>query len=301
MIKYFATAAALKVLSFTPPMRRFYRILGNNIGGRRRGHGEIPGYYLERIKRTLRLAKQHGIVKNGDRILELGTGWLHWEALSLRLFFDIKAVLYDVWDNRQLGGLHNYMRQLRSALPTLGLTAAEVARASDLIGKILAVDNFTDLYALLDFEYVVAPDGSLKQFSDQSFNLVISAGVLEHVNRGAVPTLIAEMSRVLKPGGWAVHSIDTSDHLSHYDLSASRKKYLSYPEWTWKAFLENEVQYINRLQRSDWLAMFSEHKFTVAEEDSRRIDISDLRIAPPYAHIDRSDLACTVLKVALRK
>ena len=32
--------------------------------------------------------------------------------MTLRLFYDIKAVLFDVWDNRQLGGLKNYIRQL---------------------------------------------------------------------------------------------------------------------------------------------------------------------------------------------
>ena len=76
----------------------------------------MPGYYPDRVKRMLRLQKNYNIVHHGDRILELGTGWLRWEALTLRLFYDIEAVLFDVWDNRQLGGLKNYLRQLRPLL-----------------------------------------------------------------------------------------------------------------------------------------------------------------------------------------
>jgi len=57
----------------------------------------MPGYYPDRVKRMLRLQKNYNIVHHGDRILELGTGWLRWEALTLRLFYDIEAVLFDVY------------------------------------------------------------------------------------------------------------------------------------------------------------------------------------------------------------
>src|SRR6267378_5410364 len=155
MLKYIATAIALKCASCTPVSRFLYRQLGNRVGNKRRGVGPIPGYYLERVKRMLRLQREHGIVRDGDRILELGTGWLHWEALTLRLFYDIEAVLFDVWDNRQLGGLKNYVRQLGPMLSDgFGLSATEVKRAQSLIEAILKVESFDELYKLLDFEYV---------------------------------------------------------------------------------------------------------------------------------------------------
>src|SRR5438105_8986447 len=116
MLKYVTTAVALKCFSSCQLTRSVYRKLGNRVGDKRRSVGRLPTYYPERLKRMLRLIRNHGIVKNGDRILELGTGWLHWEALTLRLFFDIEAVLFDVWDNRQLGALKNYIRQLKPML-----------------------------------------------------------------------------------------------------------------------------------------------------------------------------------------
>jgi len=250
----------------------------------------------------LRLQRQHGIVKDGDRIMELGTGWLHWEALTLRLFYDIKAVLFDVWDNRQLGGLKNYVRQLGPMLNDgFDLSAPELKRAQSLIEAILKVESFDELYKLLDFEYVVQSSGSLAEFQPETFQLVVSGGVLEHVSRAALPTLLGETRRVLKPGGWAVHSIDTADHLEHYDRTVSPKMYLSFSERTWQLLCENEVQYINRVQRGEWLALFKSNGFELVEEDARRVDISHLKLAARYVNMERGDLACTVLKLALKK
>jgi SAM-dependent methyltransferase len=302
MVKYVTTAVALKCFSSSPLTRNLYRRLGNTVGNRRRSSGPMPDYYPERVKRMLRLQKQHRIVSNGDRILELGTGWLHWEALTLRLFYDIEAVLFDVWDNRQLGGLKNYVGQLGSKLnDDFGLSGAELARAQSIIEKILKVQSFDELYELLGFEYVVESSGSLRQFSDNSFQLVVSGGVLEHVKREALPMLIGETRRISKPGGWAVHSIDTADHLEHYDRTVSPKMYLSFSEAKWKRLCENEVQYINRLQRGEWLELFKANGFELIEEEARRVDIGELKLAERFADMDKGDLECTVLRLALRR
>ena len=160
-----------------------------------------------------------------------------------RLFFDIEAVLFDVWDNRQLGGLKNYARQLRPLLEDgFQLSAAQVNRARDIIDAILKVSSFDELYNLLGFKYLVEGSGSLSEFASGSFQLVVSGGVLKYIKWEAVPGLIAETRRILKPEGWAVHSIDTADHLEHYDRSVSPKLYLTSSEWAWRHLWENEVQ-----------------------------------------------------------
>jgi SAM-dependent methyltransferase len=301
MIRYKAAALALKAFSATPATRALYRRVGNRLGDRKRREGVMPGYYPERVKRMLRLSRELNFVRDGDRVFELGTGWLHWEAITLRLFFDIRAVLYDVWDNRQLGGLKNYFRQLAAQLDDgFGLSPVQISRARGLVDVILNVRTFTELYDILGFQYVVESSGSLAAFETASFDLVVSAGVLEHIHRSALPALMGEQSRVLKPRGWAVHSIDTSDHLSHYDPGVNKKKYLECSERTWKNFWENEVQYINRVQRGEWLELLVGSGLELVEEDSRRVDISSLKVAERYLQMEKSDLECTVLKVVLR-
>jgi len=302
MIKYITTAIALKGFSYSPLTRRLYRRLGNTVGNKQRSFGSMPSYYPDRVKRMLRLQRQHRIVSAGDQILELGTGWLHWEALTLRLFYDVKAVLFDVWDNRQLGGLKNYIRQLRPMLDDrFGLSAIELERAKSLAVDILGVESFEELYDRLGFDYMIESSGSLSQLPTNSFQLVVSGGVLEHVKREMLPNLIAETRRILKPGGWAVHSIDTADHLEHYDRTVSPKLYLSFSEKKWRRLCENEVQYINRMQRGEWLNLFLTNGFELVEEEVRRVDISELNLAKRFAGMNKEDLECTVLKLALRK
>jgi hypothetical protein len=125
--------------------------------------------------------------------------------------------------------------------------------------------------------------------------------VLEHVYREALPRMIADTHRIIASDGWAVHSIDTSDHLSHYDGSVSKKYYLTVSETMWKRVYENEVQYINRMQRNDWTDLFTRSGFDIVEQDSRQVDISRLTLADRYAANDAEDLASTVVRVALRK
>jgi SAM-dependent methyltransferase len=302
MVKYLATAIALRGFSCTPLTRGLYRKLGNTIGNQRRSSGRMPEYYPERVKRMLRLQRRYNIINNGDRIIELGTGWLHWEALTLRLFYEIEAVLFDVWDNRQLGGIKNYVRQLGPMLNDgFELSARELERAQSLIVDILRVESFYELYELLGFEYVVQNSGNLNVFPDGAFQLIVSGGVLEHVKGEMLSNLIAETGRILKPDGWAVHSIDTADHLEHYDRTVSPKMYLSFSEDTWQRLFQNEVQYINRVQRGEWLELFKANGFKLIEEETRRVDISALTLADRFTEMDKEDLECTVLKVALRK
>lgn len=301
MLKYVTTAMALKAFSATPLTKRLYRSLGNRVGNERRRTGPMPRYYVDRVQRMLNLLDQHQIVSDGDRILELGTGWLHWEALTLRLFLDVEAVLFDVWDNRQLGALKNYVHQLSPILPELkGISPERLRRAQALTADIERVHSFEELYRLMAFTYVVEPSGSLAQFSPGSFQLVVSAGVLEHVYEQIVPPVIASTHRILRPGGWAVHSIDTSDHLSHYDRSVSPKRYLGFSEPTWRWVCDNDVQHINRIQRGEWLDIFARAGFEVVDEDSRRVDISDLTPVGRFAAHSGDDLACTVIRLALR-
>lgn len=128
MIKYCLTALALKGFSCSNLTKRVYRALGNNLGGKKRSVGQIPIYYLNRINCMLRLAKSFDVPKDGDRLLELGTGWLHWEAITAKLFFDVHGILFDVWDNRQMNGLKNYLGQLENMLDKL--EADDIQRSS---------------------------------------------------------------------------------------------------------------------------------------------------------------------------
>jgi hypothetical protein len=302
MLKYRLTALALKGFSCCAPTRRLYRGLGNMVGGRKRATRQMPSYYFDRVQRNLDLVRKYGPLEADDCLLELGTGWVHWEALTLRLFFDFKAVLYDVWDNRQLSALKSFLRQLQTRFQTAGfLEGSDFDRARYLISKIEGVNSFDEIYRMLGFRYLVDPIGSMESLPHNAFRVVISAGVLEHIPAPTAPRVMAKMALVSQTGGLGIHSINTADHLSAYDRTVSPKQYLMFSDRRWKIWYENKVQYINRIQRSDWLRMFEKVGFCLLEEGGSHADLPDLRIHPSYKGLSRRDIECLNLLLAVRK
>jgi hypothetical protein len=302
MIRYVAAAVALKIFSCCSPARNVYRMLGNLVGGKGRMDAPLPSFYMDRIRWKADLCKKYGILKDGDLILELGTGWVHWEAITLSLFWDIRAVLYDVWDNRQFGALKSFVGKLQAAFEKdFSVEGVDMQRARQMIRKLSAVGSFDELYGLLGFRYVVDPTGTLEFLKNEPFQLVVSAGVFEHIHREGLPSFIGRWARLMTPGAYAVHSINIRDHLMQYDPSVSPKQYLAYPETLWKMLFQNDVQYINRVQRREWLEMFSKAGLQVLEENGTYVDLNRLRINERYATMDPRDLSCAQLEVVLRK
>ena len=302
MIKYHLTALALKGFSSCPPARGLYRALGNWLGRKKRTVGKMPSYYFERAERNVAWCLKYGPLQADDLVLELGTGWVHWEALTLRLFFDFKAVLCDVWDNRQLSALKSFARQLEERFGEKGfLEGCDFDRARFLIKKIQDADTFDDLYKMLGFRYVLDPTGLMEGLPRDSFRLAISAGVMEHIAAATAPQFVSNMATLLVKGGIGIHGINIEDHLSMYDGSASPKQYLTYSESQWRLWCENGVQYFNRIQRSDWLRMFAQAGFSILEERGSRADLTGLRVHPEYQSLTREDIDCTTLVIVVRK
>jgi len=302
MLKYYLTAAALKGASCCSTTRKAYRFWGNTFGQRQRRNQPMPFYYLERVKRNVSLCTKYDLLKPGDQLLELGTGWVHWEALTLRLFFEFQATLYDVWDNRQFDALKIYMRQLGSALKQKKIQIpGDVPKALRAAEQICRLDTLDQLYDLMGFKYVLDPAGELKGLPDEAFAIVISAGVLEHVHVDSIGNCLTGMTRTLKPGGHGIHSINITDHLYLYDRRASPKQYLRYSERMWKTFFENQIQYINRLQRSEWLSMFSKAGMNLLSEDGDYRALDELPVHKQYRGFDQKDLECLTLDIFVQK
>lgn len=297
MFRYSLAALALKTFSLNDASRKLYRSLGNTYGARRRTAVTDFDSRLKRGDLLVDLIRKYDALHDGDRLLEIGTGWMHWFALYAALHYDLRLVGFDVWDNRQLSALQAAAKKLRPVLAQREASPRVLAR----LDSILAAQDMDDLYRRMRFEYVVEPDGSLAAFDDRSFDSVISFHVLEHVPRENVPTLLLHMHRVLKPGATMIHQIGIDDHLAHYDHHASKKQYLKYSDRTWRALFENRVQYFNRLQASEWERLFADAGFTLLERIAETADVQALRVHPRFQHLPPQDHACTILTLVHRK
>ena len=76
--------------------------------------------------------------------------------------------------------------------------------------------DYRELYNVLGFKYIVDPAGILNPVEKEAFDLVVSAGVLEHVYAKDANDLVRGIWAVLKPGGLSVHSINIRDHFYQY-------------------------------------------------------------------------------------
>lgn len=303
MLRYMLAAGALKVFSATSFTKRVYRHLGNTVGARKRATVGLPKVYADRAREIIAQVRKHNAVKKGDKLLELGTGWLHWESTILRLFYDVEVTLFDVWDNRQFPAFQRYFRDFAGIVDSIiPMTDAEKQRVHGLLDNILSANTFDEVYAILGHKYVVNPTGSLAQFPDGHFDLVFSCSVLEHVEKPIITEFMKGCHRVMKPDGLAIHLIDLGDHLTLYDHTMPyNKNYLRYSNAVWKLCFQNDVQYFNRIQRPEWLKFFSDAGFRLVEERAEPIELNGITISDAFADFSKEDLACLTMKVVYGK
>jgi len=293
-------AQALRAFSISHGTMAAYRSLGNLVGGKSRSKAIEP-HYIHRADSNLKYVESVGAIRDGMTALELGTGWVHWEALFTRLFYDVRFYLFDVWDNRQFAGLQQYAGHLKNRLyEDVDRPREQLGRASCLLDKILDCSNFDELYSLLGFTYIVEPRGRLDVIPDDSVDLVISSDVLEHIPRAGLEQLVLDLKRVLRPGGVCVAQIVEEDHLRIYDRSVHPKNYLRYSEFAWKALFENRVQYINRLQHSDYVKLFAGGFELIDEQIVVSSDNLPFEVSQAFKGYSDKDLKAGVTRIAAR-
>lgn len=303
MLRYGLAAAAFKAFSVSPSSKRFYRTLGNTFGARKRARDGLPSLYVERARGIVEQVRRFGLVRPGDQLLELGTGWLHWESTVLRLFFDVQVTLFDVWDNRQFAPFQRYFRDFAAVVDAeIRMSPEERERVHGLLDRLAATKDFDEAYAVLGHRYVVDPRGTIDALPSDTYALVFSASVLEHIKREDARAVVADMARVLKPGGHTLHLIDLGDHLAYYDLSRTcLKQYLRYSDRTWRMLFENDVQYFNRIQPAEWLAAFRDAGLELQDQHRNEIDLTGFPIGEPFRTCEPRDLACNTMTVLHRR
>lgn len=290
MLKYAAAAAASKTFSATSTARRVYRALGNVALDRMRLASGLGQPYVDRSRRLIALCDRHDVLRPGDDVLELGTGWLHREATVLRLFFDVRVTLFDVWDNRLFAIYQAWVAQYGRRIAGWTDIAEDRRRAADTIDEILGTTSFEELYELLDFRYVVEPSGRLDGLPEDHYALVVSADTLEHIPREILADYLAASRTRLVPGGHALHQIDLVDHYHYFDPTTSPKHHYRYDDRTWRRWFSNEVQYVNRVQRPEWRRLFAEAGFDTVEEQENSASLGP--VTGEFAGLAQDDVDC---------
>jgi SAM-dependent methyltransferase len=113
-------------------------------------------------------------------------------------------------------------------------------------------------------------DGRAMPYGDETFDVVWSSDVLEHVR--FPEQTIREAHRVLRPGGWLLAHIDLRDHYRLHDESRWLDC-LRYPEPLWWAMTSNRSSFVNRLRSSEWLSLLRATGFEVESARELRSEV----------------------------
>ncbi len=186
----------------------------------------------------------------GKTILELGPGGSIGFGL---LALEAGAKKYIAIDD----GQHTFInpRQIRRYRALLGNDENTFKRYFIPAGQSWAYNP-----ARIEFATIDQP--SRYSVPDQCVDIIYSCAVLEHVHN--LDLCFAEMSRVLKPGGYMYHEVDLRDHI----FSQQSLWFLTISEFWFRLLFKNTGGYVNR-KRVDYY-----------REAARRYSLSTLFFDP---------------------
>lgn len=291
-MNYYLAATALRAFSLNGPTKALYRWLGNRKVDRKLSM-ERAGWVLDRLREA--------DLGDSPDLLELGTGWMHAYSMLPALVYEGHTACFDVWDNRAFGALQLKIPVLKQAVLDLDLTQEQRARAGRKLAKMEQAKDFDQVYAALNMRYDIDHNGKLP-YADESFDMIFSVDVLEHVTTNGFDSNAADWFRVLRPGGRMVAQVGLDDHLAHYDSSRSKKHYLTHSRSTFDRLLENDVQYINRIPASEMIERLERIGFRTLEAERWTVDNPDsLQVHPDYADQPREDQITWRLLLTMEK
>jgi len=219
-------------------------------------------------------------------VLEVGCGRRFGLGLLLHLAGVARYAGIDIRLNRltveQVGCFRDLLEMWRDKLdiPGLELRPVELDGGGDFD---VFFDGAVELRGM---------NGAAMEYPDAAFDLIFSDAVLEHVSD--CRAVIAEMHRVLKPGGCALHIIDFGDHATPGGGSQ-----LLMSKESWRA---SHPPLINLMGPQAFYALFREAGFEILElQETKRTNVDPADIHPDYLADGLSEALTHSSRLLVRK
>ncbi|MBL8621223.1 MAG: class I SAM-dependent methyltransferase [Myxococcales bacterium] len=250
MIRALAKGAAQAAFGWAPGGPAAYRALT-------RGHLGTFASHVDKVARVWPgyaavWQARCGVTLEGARLAVLDGGETPVVPLAAYLLTGAGGVVL----NRHGGMLDRYLAHARAGVLAAawpeGLVPAARRRVVDAlrwepsVGAALAAVGAT-VHTAVETALPVAT---------ASVDLLHSGGALEHYAPAALDALIAEMRRVVRPGGVISHVVDHRDHLHHGDRRLPFLAHLALPDPVYRAVVGHPVGFHNRLAPAEVHARF---------------------------------------------
>jgi SAM-dependent methyltransferase len=149
-------------------------------------------------------------------------------------------------------------------------------------------------------------EGDIIPLPTSSIDLIVSWSTLEHVRNGSIGTLLAELRRVLRPGGGMAHWIDIRDHFRITGFLTAEGDWLRalrYSDTEYEQMFSKRPVYVNRLRSSEWHEKFQNAGFEIRGWNEHRLplpaDFDRSTIDPRWRNLSDDELEVSVIEASL--
>lgn len=186
--------------------------------------------------------QKHGVPLEGARIWMHDGGWTPYPNVLMYLITG-NGGLVTMWEGR-------LVEQYASKAVAFGLKqqfpSLEVPRSRLEKLRSLRSTSAADLIHAIGGRWKRA-DRVLPDLPQESVDLLITGGTLEHFKPADLDAFLAHSHTILRSGGWASHVFDMRDHLYHADKSIPYLNHLQYSEPAYAVLFGHRLGYHSRL------------------------------------------------------
>ena len=228
--------------------------------------------------------------------LELGTGWYPVVPLAMYLAGAKNCTSIDLNPLMTEESFIETIQKYQDWFKEGKLKQLEAYFLPERIAQLQKTDlsksSYETLLVIFNFEYRVGDAQDLHD-EDETYDLIHSNNVFEHVHGPVLSNILLEFKRVLKQNGLMSHFIDMSDHFAHLDNSITIYNFLRFSPEEWNR-IDNEVQPQNRWRMSDYEQLYQALDLRISAKETRPGEVADLEkitIADCFSLKTKEDLA----------
>ena len=242
---------------------------------------------------------------NGSTAVEIGTGWVAYMPILLYLYGARRCHTYDHIPHLQFNMVTRFLKIIGknlkkiSALSNIPLKELE-HRWESIDGK----NNLEEFLRAAGIKYKAPSDAGDTGLADGSADLVLSYAVLAHVPCQSLAGLLKEVARLISDRGKSFHCIGLFDPNHKVGSKVSKLNFLKYSPRFYNFFINNKMNYHNRLREPEYLKLFKECGYRVEYLESE-VDESDIallgqmKVAEEFQRFDNRQLAVWKMSVIL--
>ncbi|MFO7956946.1 MAG: class I SAM-dependent methyltransferase [Candidatus Brocadiia bacterium] len=250
-------ALCVNLLSRLPFSEHIHFNLQRLLGRHRLDGPEMFGRALE----LFRLHRHCGHDVFGKDVLEIGTGWFPFTPVMAQLLGARSVVTVDVHPWLRLGNMVRTIEELEPMLDDMARrVGAEAGMVHERHGRLLSAARETaalqDVLEAARIDYRCPCDLTKAPLPPESFDVVFSSNVLEHIPPDDLRRIHRQVGRLLRDGGLAIHRFNPGDHF--VELTGSTVNFLRFSERAWRWLGGSGLSYHNRLRSCEHAGLLSE-------------------------------------------